>query len=240
MSSRHPKTYLITGAGSGMGRALALRLAQQGYSVILLGKTLRHLEHTDDLIEEARRAEPSVGLSYLYPLDLLGAQASDYEQLAKLVEQQFGVLHGLIHQAGLLGQFSPVAHYPLKMWHEILQVNLNAPFVLTRMLLPLLKKAAPSNAHVIFPMKEQDDEPQAFYGAYGVSKIALAGFASMLQLELESCPHLKIHTLRLKRPVRTPFRLQGYPGEGVSEQDWPEDAIQPYLDLLSPGKTGRQ
>src|SRR3990170_7605791 len=92
LASRH---ILVTGAGDGIGRAVALALAEHGASVILLGRTTSKLEQVYDEIES--RGWPQAAF---LPLDLAQATVAHYEQVALIIEKEFGHLDGLLHNAG--------------------------------------------------------------------------------------------------------------------------------------------
>src|SRR5690606_35687099 len=92
------RVILVTGAGDGIGRAAALAYAAHGASVILLGKTLEKLETVYDEIEDAGGAQPAI-----MPMDLASAGPADFDQLARGVSTEFGKLHGILHNASVLG-----------------------------------------------------------------------------------------------------------------------------------------
>ena len=121
------RIILVTGAGDGIGKAAALAYANVGAKVILAGRTLAKLEQVYDLITAAGQAEP-----VLYPIDLEGATAEDYDQLCVNIIEQFGRLDGLLHSAGILGQRTPLSNYRQDVWDRVMQVNVTAQFQLTR------------------------------------------------------------------------------------------------------------
>ena len=127
---------LITGAGDGIGAAVAKDCAAKGATVILLGKTIKKLEKVYDEIIAAGYPEPAI-----YPLDLLQAREEQYQQLAEVIEKEFGKLDGLVHNAGLLGSLIPLANHSTEQWIKVMQVNLHAPYLMTQACLPLLKKS---------------------------------------------------------------------------------------------------
>ncbi len=137
------KTVLITGAGDGIGRAASLCYARHGATVILLGRTAEKLEAVYDEIESSGGPKPA-----LVELDLANAGEDNCSNLASGLAGEFGHLDGLLHTAGLLGERRPIESAGYQPWLEVMQVNVNAQFLLTRAMLPLLQ-AAP-NASVIF------------------------------------------------------------------------------------------
>ena len=78
-------------------------------------------------------------------MNLEGAAPKDYDDLANTVAQEFGRLDGLLHNAALLGTLTPLEQYDLEQWAKVMQVNLHAPYLLTRALLPALKNSASTN-----------------------------------------------------------------------------------------------
>ena len=131
------RVVLVTGAGDGIGRAVALALAAHGATLILSGRTTRKLEKTYDDILAAGGARPSIA-----PLNLEKAIAGDYDAIAAGIEKEYGRLDGLLHNAGILGQLSPIEHYDVPTWARVLHVNLTAAFALTQVCLPLLRSSA--------------------------------------------------------------------------------------------------
>src|SRR5690606_17090798 len=105
------KVILVTGAGDGIGRCAALTYAKYGATVILLGKTVKKLEAVYDEIVASGGTEPAI-----IPLDLKGATAAHYKDMATTIEREFGKLDGVLHNAGLLGVLSPFEHINLASW----------------------------------------------------------------------------------------------------------------------------
>ena len=131
------RTILITGAGSGLGRALAIQCARAGATVILSGRNNAKLDRVYDEIEALGAPQPAIAT-----LDLALATAVEYDALARTIGSAFGKLDGLVHAAGLLGDRSPLEQYDVPTWCKVLHVNLTAPFILTQVLLPDLRKSA--------------------------------------------------------------------------------------------------
>lgn len=221
------KVILVTGAGGGLGHCLSKSLAKYGATVILLGRTIKKLEAIYDEIEKAGYPKPAI-----YPMDLEGASINDYQDLAATIEKEFGRLDGLVHNAAQTGVITPVQSYDTALWYKIMQVNLNAPFLLTQACLELLK--ASSGASIVFV---GDDKTRAYWGAYGVSKVALQGFMKILADELEENTELRINCFD-PGPIRTKLRTNIYPGENPQDIPLPETAMPGFLYLLGPDSKG--
>ena len=100
------RVILITGAGDGIGKTAALHCAKHGATVILAGRTVAKLEQVYDSIVASGGPEPVI-----YPIDLEGASSDDYNILSNQLDEQFGRLDGLLHNAGILGQRTPMSNY---------------------------------------------------------------------------------------------------------------------------------
>lgn len=216
------KIILVTGAGDGIGRAAALSFAAHGATVVLLGRTTHKLEQVYDEIQAAGSPEAAI-----YPMNLEGASPKDFYDLANTLEEQFGALHGLLHNAAFLGSSTPVEQYDSELWYKVMQVNLNAPFLMTQALLPLMSKTA--DASIIFTV---DDKLTAYWGAYGVSKAAIIGFMKILADEKDSDNLLKVNAID-PGAVKTALRMKAFPGEDPNQLAKPEDIMDTYLYLMA-------
>ena len=224
------RRILITGAGDGIGRATALACAQHGASVILLGRTANKLEKVYDEIERQGWPQPAI-----LPLDLSTATPSHYEQVAQTVEREFGHLDGLLHNAADTGTLTPLEHYTPEMWFRVMQVNLNAAWLLTRACLPLMKKS--TDASILFTTADVGRKGRAYWGAYGVSCFGLEGLMQILADELAFDGRIRVNSLD-PGAVRTGMRSRLYPGEDRDSLPAPEDIMAAYLYLLGPDSRG--
>jgi NAD(P)-dependent dehydrogenase (short-subunit alcohol dehydrogenase family) len=225
---------LITGAGGGLGSTAALTLAKQGSHIILLDKNIAKLEKIYDAIVAEHAPVP-----IMYPFDLAGASETDYQELANRVAEKYGSLQGLLHSAVEFAAFTPIALHNTKDWGHSLNVNLNAPFLLTRVLLPVLQKS--EHASVVFTSDSSARHAPAYAGAYGVAKIALEGLAKILAEELEAVGKVRVNTL-VPGPVDSPLRRRAYPAEDKSKLPTMDALANAYLYLFtsqSIGITGR-
>ncbi|MCH9646044.1 MAG: YciK family oxidoreductase [Proteobacteria bacterium] len=218
------KIILVTGANRGFGRAMTLDLAKAGATVIMLGRDLGSLETTYDEVVDAGFVEP-----ILYPLDLEGATPEHYEQLQKDVLDNFGRLDGLIHNAGIIGTMMPIEQYDLKLWYSTMQINVNAPFMLTQALIPALNKS--DDARILFLSSSVGRNARAYWGAYGVSKFAIEGLSKTLSEELEKT-NIKTNSLDPRR-MRTKMRQIAYPAENADNNPTPESMSPAIVYLMS-------
>jgi len=226
------RVILVTGADSGIGEALARRCAVCGATVVLLSHQTRALETVYDGIEAAGGPQPAI-----YPMNLEGATAHDYDELADTLSGTFGRLDGLVNNAASVSGLTPLRHYDAERWASVMAVNLHAPFLLTRACLPLLEKA--SDASIVF---STHDCTRAFWGAYGVAKQGVLGLMRILAQEyLDTEPEIRVNGVDTG-PVHTRLHLQNYPGTRPGEIPAPEEVVAPYLYLLGAdgrGVTGR-
>jgi NAD(P)-dependent dehydrogenase (short-subunit alcohol dehydrogenase family) len=229
------RIILITGAGDGIGAAAAMSCAAHGATVILLGRTTRKLEAVYDAIEAAGYPQAAI-----YPMNLEGAAPKDYTDLADTVGKEFGRLDGLLHNASLLGTLTPLGQYDTEQWAKVIQVNLNAPFLMTQACLELLKKS--EDASVLFTGSSVGRKGRAYWGAYGISKAANENMMQIWADELESNTHVRVNSIN-PGAVRTSMRARAYPGEDPNNLPKPEEVMATYLYLLGPdskGITGHQ
>lgn len=220
------RVILITGAGDGLGRATAVEAARCGATVILLGRTIKKLEATYDLIEKAGGPQPGI-----VPLNLNGAAWNDHQSVADSLEAEFGRLDGLVHCATHFTGFMRLAEVPPKDWLDGVQTNLTAAYVLTRSLLPLLEKSG--DAPVVFVTDTAGRTPRAYHGVYGITKAALEALSSTFALEMASThPQLRFNTF-YPGPMRTAVRVKGYSGEAGTAHPGPEMAARRLVSLLA-------
>lgn len=224
------RVILVTGAGDGIGRAAARQLAVHGATVILLGRTIRKLEQIYDEIEQAGGPKPAI-----YPMNLEGAGPKDYLDLARVIEAEFGRLDGLLHNATLFEGLTPLANYDVQLWYRILQVNLNAPFLLTQVLLALLNRSA--DASVVFTADRCSEEGRAYWGAYAVAKGAAETLMKIWASELETNTPIRVNSIDPGQ-VRTGLTLRAYPGRPPETWVEPKAILATYLYLLGPDSKG--
>lgn len=218
------KTILISGAGSGIGRAAALSYAAHGATVILLGKTVVKLEEVYDEIEQAGGPQPAI-----FPMDLETATDNEYQALVSGIENEFACLDGLLNNAAVLGNILPIESCSLEAWNQVIQVNLNASFALSKYLLPLLKRS--DNASLILTSSSAGREPYAYWGAYCVSKHAIEALMQVMFLELENTSKVRVNTVN-PGATYTPLRKIAFPAENPEKVTKPDEIMAVYLYLM--------
>ena len=219
------RVILVTGAGDGIGRAAARAFAYHGATVILLGRTVPKLEAVYDEIEAAGGPEPAI-----YPMHLEGATPHEYEEMAHVIDVNFGQLDGILHNAVNMPYLSRIKDYDAEDWIKVMQVNLNAPFLITQACMTLLEQSA--DARVLFTTDGVGGAGKAFWGAYGASKCAVEGLSKILAAELENT-HIRVNTID-PGPTLTALRKRAFPGEDNANLQPPEAPMPLYLWAMGP------
>ncbi len=221
---------MVTGASDGIGKALAVHIAGLGAQVVLHGRNTNKLESVYDQITKLQDSpRPSIAV-----LDLATADADAYSSLVNSIEQEFGRLDGLVHNAGILGQRLSIEQYDVAEWQRVMHINLTVPFVLTQALLPLLRQS--SDPSIIFTSSGVGRVGKAFWGAYSVSKFGTEALSQILANENRHTP-LRFNCIN-PGPVRTRMRLAAYPAEDRDALKRPEDIMASYVYLLGPDSQG--
>jgi len=211
---------LITGASRGIGRAVALRFAQEGAQLILSARTQGALEELDDEILRLTGHN-----AILAPLDLRDFEA--IEQMAVGVYERFKRLDILVGNAGILTSLSPMSQVSPKDWEEVMNVNLTANHRLLRNFDPLIRASEAGRAIFVSSTVTQGTWP--FWGAYAVSK---AGLETMIRTYASENRKSNIKANILNPgPTRTNMRPIAYPGENPELIKPPEEVTEYFLKL---------
>lgn len=220
------KRILITGAGYGIGRTISLAYARQGANVLLLGRTQEALNDTYDLIEKEGLPQATV-----IPFDLENDNEQSYIDLSELIEKELGGLDGVLHNASILGQTTPIETYKAQVWEKVMQINVTGGFLLTKQLLPLLRKS-PAAGRILFTTSSVGHQGRAYWGAYSVSKFATEGLMQILADELENTSQIRVNAIN-PGATRTGMRAAAYPGENPTTVKAAEDLVPLYVYLMS-------
>ncbi len=132
--------------------------------------------------------------------------------------------------AGVLGDRTPLEQYDVPTWCKVLHVNLTAPFILTQVMLPNLRRSP--DASVIFVSSGVVHHSRPYWGAYAVAKTGLEAVRSMWSQELEGEPNIRVNSVNPGR-MRTPMRSAAYPAEDPNTLPTPASVTGPFLYLLS-------
>ena len=224
------KTILVTGAGDGIGRVAALTYARYGATVLLLGRTSSKLEYVYDEIESFGGKQPA-----MLPMNLEGASYAEMQQLERLIDKEVGQLDGILHNAGVLGQLTPLEMYDIDTFAQVMKVNFTATFMLTQALLPLLKEA--DQGSIVFTSSTVGTHPRAFWGAYALSKQAVEGMSDIFTQETQNTTNLRFNCIN-PGGTRTNMRAHAYPGENPMSLKTPDDIMAGYVCLMSDASIG--
>ena len=218
------KTILITGAAGGLGSALALQCADRGAELILLDKNRRGLSALSDKLTGRGETPPG-----LYPMDLAGAGLVDFNDLAETIASEYDGLHALVHCALDFDGLQPLDQVPPQDWLQSMQVNVNAPWLLSCALLPLLKKA--QNGRLFFMLDDLETVTGAYWGAYGAGKAALTGMVRQFDATLSDSGVFVRGVI--PGAMRTGFRAKVYHAENPMEQPEPAIAAEKIAGMMA-------
>jgi len=218
------KTILITGAAGGLGAVLALQCAKAGAELVLLDKDRRGLNQLSDKITDQDLISPGI-----YPMDLAGAGLDDFNDLVEIVQSEFGGLYALIHCALDFDGLQPLEQVTPQDWLQSMQVNVNAPWLLSCALLPLLKQS--KNGRLFFMLDDLEMVTGSYWGAYGTGKAALTGLVRQFD-ETLSNTEVSVRGIN-PGAMRTGFRAKVYHAENPMEQPDPAIAARKIVAMLT-------
>lgn len=175
------KSALITGAGSGVGRAVSLALARLGVVTALCGRRAESLDAV------AAEIEAGGGRSFVVPADISDEEAVGiaFERLREAI----GDIDFLINCAGI-GIYGPVADYGLDDWRETMETNVTGLFLTSRAALPMMRRRG--GGHVVAISSGAGRRGYANLAAYSASKFAVIGF-SLLRNGRRACHSIRTH-----------------------------------------------
>jgi NAD(P)-dependent dehydrogenase (short-subunit alcohol dehydrogenase family) len=218
------RVALITGAGHGIGRAVALRFAREGAHLVLAGRTRAALEEVDDAIrQEGAHAT-------LVDTDLRDGTVID--RMGAAIFERWGRLDVLVGNAAVLGVLSPLGHIDPAVWDEVIAVNLTANWRLIRSLDPLLRASDAGRA--IF-VTSGVAAGRAYWGTYAVSKGALETLVRTYAAEIGKTS-VRANLID-PGATRTRMRAAAYPGEKPEDVKPPEAVTDLFVDLAEPACT---
>ncbi len=210
---------VITGAGRGIGAAIAQKLASLGAATILCGRTRSSLESTATAISKAG------GKAEAFPCDV--TNFSSVEASAKHVESSFGRLDILINNAGIGGFSGPLHQLPPDSWEQILNTNLRGVYYMVRSFAPMMIRARSGHIVNISSLAGKNALPNG--AAYAASKWGLNGLTYSLAEEL------RVHNIRVAVicPGSTNTELSPHQGKDTSKMLQPEDIAHAVAMLVT-------
>lgn len=224
------RVVLIAGAHGGLGHAASLACARAGATLVLLGRRVPKLNRIYD-------AAAAVGPEpLLYPLDLEGASADDYAEMAQRIESELGRLDGVLHCAADFHGLTPLQHTDPAAFARAIHVNLTARWWLSQACLPLLAKA--EDAALVFVLDDPQRVGGPYWGGYGLAQHGLAALVGMLQAELGNS-RIRVSGLQ-PGPMRTVLRAKAFVEEGDHAARDPAAYADACVTLLSAAGAGHR
>ena len=172
MDKLSEKTAIVTGGGTGIGRGIAVMLAQEGVNVAVCGRRAEPLHEVRSLIEK------NSGHALALHADV--TDEKDCEKVVTATLESYGTVDILVNNAGI-GGGGPIHAHHIETWDQVMAVNLRGPFLLARAVLPHMREQ--KRGHLIHISSESGLEYYPSNGAYGVSKHALNALGEFIQRE---------------------------------------------------------
>lgn len=171
----HQKTALVTGAGSGVGKASALALAAHGYSIALAGRRMAPLEE----VAAAVKAQGTAALPVVCDVSDPAAVARMFDE----IEAQFGRLDVLFNNAGAGTPAVPMEELTFEQWQTVVGVNLTGPFLCTQHAMRIMKAQNPRGGRIINNGSISAHVPRPFSAPYTATKHAITGLTRATALD---------------------------------------------------------
>ena len=169
------KIAVVTGAGSGIGRAVSLALQSHGYVVILAGRRVAQLEET------AAQGVSGAGRMIPVPCDL--TVEADVRKLFDRIEQDFGRLDVLFNNAGITTPAIPFEDLSLEQWNQIVAVNITGAFLCAQSAVKIMKKQDPRGGRIINNGSISAHSPRPNSLPYTTTKHAITGLTKSISLD---------------------------------------------------------
>jgi NAD(P)-dependent dehydrogenase (short-subunit alcohol dehydrogenase family) len=212
---------LVTGAGRGIGAAIAEALGAEGAHVLLTARTAAELEAVEERIHAAG------GSATIAPMDL--TEQDSVAKLAQAVAERWPALDMLVLNAAMLGTLTPVAQIDGRELNRLLTLNLLAQQALIAAFDPLLRKS--DAGRLVALTSGVGARPRAYWGAYGASKAALETLVLAYGEEVKNLAPLKVAIVN-PGATATAMRALAYPGEDQATLKAPAAVAEAVADLL--------
>jgi NAD(P)-dependent dehydrogenase (short-subunit alcohol dehydrogenase family) len=210
------KIALVTGAGSGIGRAVALALAADGYAVVLAGRRAEALQATAAMAPSAR----------LLPVTADIADPASVEALFARTRDVFGRLDVLFNNAGTGAPPTPLEDLPFEQWKRVVDTNLTGAFLCTQQAIRLMKAQDPRGGRIINNGSISAHSPRPNSAPYTATKHAVTGLTKSTALDGRkydiACGQIDIGNAATEMTARM---------SGGAPQASGEMAIEPTMDV---------
>jgi len=212
------KRAIVTGGSRGIGRAIVERLIKEGWQVCTCSRKE----------EDLRRLKEELGdPQSLYTKACDVGDRVSVRDFVRFCVQNMGRIDLLVNNASLLGERVSIENYPEDVWEEVIRVNINGVFYMTKYALPYMKPGS-----VIVNMSSgAGKRPAPYWGAYAVSKFGIEGFSLLLAEELKD-RDIRVYALN-PGATRTQMRAKAYPYEDPMTLKPPEKVADFILRLIS-------
>jgi len=208
MAASH-KVALVTGAGTGIGKAVALALMREGYAVTLAGR------RADKLEETAAEGTSTNGKSLVMPTDV--SDPASVKAAFARTREAFGRLDVLFNNAGIGAPATPIEDLPLETWRKVVDINLTGMFLCTQEAIRLMKAQDPRGGRIINNGSISAHTPRPGAAAYTATKHAVTGLTKQTALDCRGkdivCGQIDIGN------AATPLTERMVQGQGVLQPD---------------------
>lgn len=167
------KVSIVTGAGRGIGRAIALRFAHEGSAVALVARTASEIQQVASELTSAGHRAAAIRADV--------SQEADCQAILRETRGQFGHVDILVNNAGILGPVKAVEEISPQQWDEVITVNLRGPFLLSRLVLPEMYQR--SSGAIVNISSVAAKGAFQWNSPYAASKAGLLGFTRTLAAE---------------------------------------------------------
>ena len=219
------KVAVITGAGTGVGKAVALALMREGYSAVLAGR------RRDKLEETASEAKSNKGTSLVVCTDV--ADPQQVKALFAQTKDSFGRVDVLFNNAGIGAPPVPLEELPLETWRKVVDTNLTGMFLCTQEAIKLMKAQDPQGGRIINNGSISAHAPRPRSVAYTATKHAVTGLTKQTSLDCRgyniACGQIDIGN------AATPLTERMVQGQGVMQADG-RMAIEPRMNADEVGR----
>ncbi|HLB58546.1 MAG TPA: SDR family oxidoreductase, partial [Bdellovibrionota bacterium] len=218
------QVVVITGASKGLGAELATDFASKGFSLALCA---RHLQPLEEIAKGFRKD----GIEVLTKACNVG-NIKEVKSFAKAIKEEFNKVDVLINNASILGPRTPLSEIAPEVWREVIEVNLNGAFYVTKEILPLMGKGG----SIINISSGVTLAPRENWGPYGISKFGLEALSNNLALELKP-RGIRVNIVD-PGAMRTEMRAKAYPEEDPLTLPKPEELLDVFRYLSSEKSAG--